>query len=279
MFYLADSWADMVRQRRGLLGGLVAGLVTNVENMCLRHSDAVVSVTGRLGLAARDTGSRRVVVAENGTDVEIFTPEGPVWASPWDEEVPYFLYAGNYGVVHGASVFAEAAEQLWQQGHVFGLVFMGYGSEHDTLEGVQKRWPGLCALLEPVPPETAASAFRGAKGGLCSVRTMQVTLDARPAKALASLAAGCPLVYAGSGEFADEVRAEQLGLTAPWDPAAVVQLLRAALTQDRSADRSMVLAQYAKSHFDRRQAAAQVVDLFEQFETPKDIQSRGRGQA
>lgn len=275
VFYLADSWADMVRQRRGLVGGRLATAVTAAENICLRRSDAVVAVTGRLGAAARDAGSRRVVVVENGTDVETFSPDGPKWESPWGDTIPYFLYAGNYGVVHGASVFAKAAEELWKRGFVFGLVFMGYGAERDALENVRARWPATLLLYAPVPPETAAAAFRGARGGLCSVSALQVTLDSRPAKALASLAAGCPLVFAGSGEFADEVRAEGLGLVAPWEPAAVAHLLEAALDQDRSMERSRVLSQYAKDHFDRRGSAGRVVDLLEQMSAPDSRTSRG----
>lgn len=265
VFYLADSWAEMVRERPGLVGGWAATLVTAAENICLRRSDAVVAVTDRLGAMALEAGGRRVVVVQNGTDVATFTPYGPKWDCPWDHTVPYFLYAGNYGVVHGASVFAEAAEQLWEHGYVFGLVFMGYGAERAALEDIRARWPTLLRLVAPVPPGTAAAAFRGAQGGLCSVRALPVTLDSRPAKALASLAAGCPLVFAGASEFADEVRSKGLGLVAPREPAAVAELLLAALNQDRSTDRSGVLAQYAKDHFDRRRAAARVLDLLEQI--------------
>jgi glycosyltransferase involved in cell wall biosynthesis len=275
VYYLADSWGDMVSQHRSGMGGMLARAVVAAENLCIRRSTAVVAVTNRLGAAARQAGGRAVVLAENGTDVETFSPVGDAWTDPWAGTMPYFLYAGNYGVVHGAPVFAIAAENLWQQGHVFGLVFMGYGSDGAALADVRDRWPELLHLVEPASPETAAAAFRGARGGLCSVSTLQVTQDARPAKALASLAAGCPLVFAGAGDFADEVRANNLGLVAPWDPDAVADLLVAALDQDRSMTRSRSLADYARVHFDRRSAGTRVVDLLEKLRESGDRRDSG----
>ncbi|MGS0683830.1 glycosyltransferase [Nakamurella sp. GG22] len=272
VYYLADSWADMVHQKSGRRSGAVSALVRSAENACLRQSDGVMAVTARLASAALSKGARQVAMVENGTDVETFSPEGGAWDSPWPEGKRYFLYAGNFGEVHGASVFVHAADLLWKRGLDFGVVFMGYGSERDALESVRQRWPNELKFVAPAPPHVAAAAFRGAVGGLCSIRPMQVTVDARPAKALASLAAGCPLIFSGIGTFADEVLKQNLGWVAEWSPAAVAEILAEALLQcDRSKKRATELAEYARQHFDRRNSAKLAVDFLEHLVAPPTL--------
>ena len=263
VYYYADSWADMVGQSTGTLARAVSPAVRAAESRALRRADVVVAVTERLqtqASAARG-GADDVLLVPNGADLSDFSADGEQWADPWGGSLPYVVYAGNMGVVHGAPVFLDAAERLWTEGAEFGVAFLGYGVDRAAIQARAAGSDGRCVVIDGQPPAVAASAFRGAVAGLASVRPIAVTLDSRPAKAVASIACGCPVLYAGSGVFADTVQRERLGLAVPHDADATTVALRTMLTAAPGTwDRSAIAA-YARTHFDHGRAMDGLLDL------------------
>lgn len=260
-YYLADSWADMVDQSTGALAELAAPLVRAAETRALNRADVVIAVTERLRakVAASRGSAADVLLVPNGADLTDFRPDGPLWSDPWGGALPYVVYAGNMGVVHGAPVFLDAAEALWAGGLDFGVVFLGYGVDRAAIEARAARAGGRCVVLDPQPPQVAASAFRGAVAGLASVRPLGVTADSRPAKAVASIACGCPVLYVGSGEFADTVGSAGLGLAVAYDVASATAALASMLNGEQGWDRAAI-ADYARSAFDHAQSMDSLLD-------------------
>jgi glycosyltransferase involved in cell wall biosynthesis len=265
VYYIADSWSDMLREGGGRLARVLSSFVRPVEWRALRRSDIVIAVRDNLADLARRAGARQVIIAPYGTDLSAFRSTGPTWSDPWGGDVPYFLYAGNFGVVHGATIFLEAAERLWRNGLHFGVVFMGYGSDLEAIAAFRDRQPHFFHLLPMQEPEVAASAFRGAVAALASTRPLNVTSQTRPAKALAALACGCPVVFAGEGAFAAEIAAFELGLSTPWNSGAVATAMESLLTQHNNhpaeyATLRHSASAYAVTNFDISRSAADLVD-------------------
>jgi len=264
-YYIADSWTEMLRGGDGKLTRFVARAVEPLERYVLRRAHLVIAVRENLAELARDSGSQNVLVVQYGTDLKAFNDQGPLWDDPWEGSKPYFVYAGNFGHMHGATIFFDAVEQLWKSGVHIGMVFIGYGSDQQRVDEFAKKNLTDFVSLPPSPPEVVAAINRGAMGALASLRPAEVSSQTRPAKALAALACGCPIVFAGKGAFASEVETQHLGVVPHWDAVAIseamLSLLREFETDPGEYKRwRKQLVQYANTNFDMGQASKVLAD-------------------
>lgn len=227
-YYFADTWGGVTGDSRNPVARLAHPAVTRLEHSLLRSADLVIAVTEQLRDVAVTAGARNVELVLNGVSVEQHSPLGSKWF-PTNASDPFLLYAGNAGVVHGATVFAEAAERLWSQGYNFSVVYMGHGSDSSAIETIAKRWPNRLITLSNQPSSTVAAAFRGAVGALSSLRPIASYEGARPIKTMTGLACGCPAIYVGSGQFADEIREQNLGFVRDWSVDGAEQAMKDAL--------------------------------------------------
>ncbi|WP_268892567.1 glycosyltransferase [Nocardioides sp. AX2bis] len=261
VYYIADSWAEMLGEGGGSISRLLGRAVAHLENSVLRHAATVIAVRENLAVIARHAGSTDTVVAPYGTDLETFRHDGEIWDDPWGGHLPYFLYAGNYGVIQGGHVFLDAARELWREGESFGLVFMGYGSDESRVQKLAIEMPDVFVSLPLVPASITAAAYRGALAGLASMRPVDVASETRPAKALASIASGCPIIFAGTGTFATEVSENRLGRAAEWNPDAVADVMRELLATAASMDGDSMsawrrdIADFGRQHLDMQPVA------------------------
>lgn len=262
VYYMADSWVGVSSEKGGLAGAL-RGVIRLFEGTVIRGADAVVAATRGMGRIADSLGGKRTTVVENGADLSVYSPEGETWTPGTGR--PFFLYAGNAGAVHGAGVFTEAANVLWREGLEFDVVFMGYGADFESQLEVASH-PERVHLVGPQPASTVAAAYRGAVGALSSLRPNPKYADARPIKTLTGLSAGCPAVYAGEGDFADVLKAAELGWVTAWDVSEVTGSMREALRVSEAGSASALRARcaaYAAEHFDDRASAGRVGDVIE----------------
>ena len=253
IYYLSDSWRDLVAISGSGKARHLAFLVGIIENFVVRRVDIVIAATTHLAQYARRLNSN-VVCLRNGVDGIIFTADGPSSSELAPKgDLPYFLYAGNYGEAHGASVFALAAERLWRNGEVgFGLVYVGYGSDAPDIHKVAQAWPGQLRIIDPVQPPVVAAAFRGALAGLASVKDVREMHGATPVKALASIMSGCPLIYAGGGSFRSEVVDRGWGAACDTDVEQVAQSMLSFLRSPWTAAQRARLGAEAQDHYDNR---------------------------
>jgi hypothetical protein len=160
VYYVADLWSEMLRVGDGSVARVLARVVAPLERWVLRRARRVIVVRRNLGEYAAAAGAKDLVVAPYGTDVSAFSPVGETWPDPWAGELPYFLYAGNYGVVQGGTVFLDAARELWSRGIRFGLVYMGYGADAEAVAACAREFPDRMVTLPLQPAELAAAAYR-----------------------------------------------------------------------------------------------------------------------
>lgn len=262
VYYLSDSWGAVTADSTDLLSRLAKRPIKLLEDGLLQRSGLAVAVTEKMRSIARSAKASNVILVQNGVDTGLFTPEGDAWHPTPARGRPFFLYAGNAGVVHGAQVFAAGAELLWNDGHEFDLVFMGYGVG-TSIDEYRSRWPDRVHILPRQNPQVVASAYRGALGALSSLRPLPSYRDARPIKSLAGLACGCPAVYSGDGTFADLLSANRLGYVNVWSSEGARNSLKAALDQSRLDPPAAIelrshVRQFAETHFDERFGAQEV---------------------
>lgn len=262
VFYLCDSWA-LASDSGGRALRMLRHVFGWMERFAFRRASLTIAVTDGLSQYAESSGASPVIKVQNGADlstfhadVEPFLPEGV------DADLPLLTYAGTAGVVHGAVIFVDAAEVLWAEGLRFQILFIGTGTDMARLAGrAESSDHSGMVVRDAVPPETVARILRASTASLVSLAPGQGYADARPTKALASLAVGTPVVYAGSGAFRDELEAAQVGHFADWDVDTVASAMRDALAAaPLHHDARREIAEYAREQFDSRSRLDDLVD-------------------
>lgn len=253
VYFLADRWGELLAGSQNKLLRQLSPIVERLEKTVVRKSDITIAVTAALETwATRIAPRTEVLLAANGVSKQVFRTGLVAANPPFPNGVPYFLYAGNFGEAHGAAIFAEAAELLLEKGYKFGVAFYGYGSDLAKIQSVSDRWPDNVLIKKPVQPDEIAALHNGSLAGLASVRTDSTTCHFVPVKALASIACGAPLVYAGGGNFADEVREHNYGTQCSRDRASVAAgMLTMLETPWPLADRSK-LSSHAHELYDQK---------------------------
>lgn len=264
IYYLSDSWGAIAAESTSFLARLGSRLIVALENTALRSADLVIAVTGFMKSIAESAEADEIMLAENGIDTQVFVDIGAKWEGPTRHSRPYFLYAGNAGLVHGAEVFVDGAAELWKAGYDFDLVYMGYGAESAIGSKRLAQWADQVHVIDRQPPEVVAEAYRGAAGALSSIRPIATYADARPIKSLTGLACGCPVVFAGEGKFADHVKANDLGFVGTWSVSGARDAIREALDElaeapDAHVRRRVQARAFAVQNYDERVAADLVV--------------------
>lgn len=264
VYYLADRWQDLMAISNSRVARLFAAIVAVLENWVIGHSDHVLAVTEESAdYAATLNGC--VTTLTNGVDGSAFRPDGELQSKiAFDNDLNYFLYAGNYGEAHGATIFAEAAHLLWKSGaQKFGVIYVGYGSDDEQIREIAWTWPDQFRLLDPVQPDIVAAAYRGAIAGLASVKSDNKMHGVVSVKALASIVSGCPILYVGSGRFRDEVISNDYGFACDREPEAVAKAMIRFLEDPWDQKQRCDLAERARSKYDVRRHHPTYRKLFE----------------
>ena len=265
----ADLWSDaaqMVTSSR-----LVIGLLRRVELFALRgaaHAFAISNgLVGRLG----ELGVRTpTTVIGFGVDTEAFNyrPTGEIPPSDVSVDVPadpYLIYPGSYSEWHGAGIFVEAFARLRAEQPDLRLLFVGNGADRPALER-------RCAELEldgvefrdPIEAPRLNTLLTNAVLSLASLKPGQGYDYAFTTKIYSSLAAGCPVVFTGTGPttaFIDETSREHpVGSAVDYHLDAVVEALRTAIANPLDAQNRRSLSEWAHAQFSIERAADIVVE-------------------
>ena len=105
---------------------------------------------------------------------------------------------------------------------------VGDGSEKARLiELARARGLDNVRFADPIPAAAVLPLYRRAFVGLSTLRDLPIAAAVRPVRAVNAMAAGVPLVYAGSGEGANLVRGAGAGIVTPaGDGQAVAAAIR-----------------------------------------------------
>lgn len=223
---ISDLWPDSVRDVDLMSRGPWLRLAEGLERWLYRRADAVTAVTNGIRdrlIATKGVPRQRVLFLPNGVDTNVFRPVEPEIRRRGGR--PMFLYAGTHGLAHGLDVVLEAAMLAPE----FDFVLIGGGTDKQRLREKAVRLGATNVVFRPpVSPTEIAALYGEAAAGISSLRQTDLMEGARPAKALAIMACGRPVLYSGSGEGADLVRIAGSGIVVPpGNPAALAEAARA----------------------------------------------------
>lgn len=166
VYYAADVWSDAVAGMDA--PRVVEKMLRSVESWTLRGAALVVAVSDGVAERVRELGARRVLVAPNGIDTDVFTPSVPPLSGSERERYgiagPYFLYAGTASEWQGPGVFIEALAEVRGTHPDVQLLFVGQGSEWEALKAQAARLFGRQDRLRPgAPAQPGSPASSGAE--------------------------------------------------------------------------------------------------------------------
>jgi glycosyltransferase involved in cell wall biosynthesis len=196
-----------------------------------------------------------------GADTDVFRYSGEIPPDP-----PVFVYAGTHSEWHGAGVFVEAFAQFLPHHPGSRLRFIGNGQEREVLRAraVELGISDAVSFEAPIPPTQLAPILAGATGSLASLKPGQGYDYAFTTKAYSSLAAGCPVLFAGIGptvHFLREAADPDAGVAVAYSPDEVAtQLERMAAHPLDSASRARLSA-WTHATYSLDVVAQRVVDV------------------
>ena len=227
---VSDLWPDSVVDLGVLREGPALRAAEGLERWLYARATAVTAVTE--GIRAMLVGrkgvpDRKVLFLPNGVDTDVFRPLEPdpaLRARHGLPDGPLVLYTGNHGLAQSLDTVVAAAELVPD----VTVALVGAGSDKARIQALaESRGATNVRFLLPVAQDQVAPLYALATAGLATLRRSALMAGARPAKALAVMGCGKPVIYAGAGEGAELVRAADAGLTVPpEDPGALAAAIR-----------------------------------------------------
>jgi glycosyltransferase involved in cell wall biosynthesis len=255
----ADYWseaAEMVTSSR-----LILGTLRRVEAWGLRGAKKLFAAHDPLIARFRSLGITTPAVPIGfGADTKHFHYEGQTPPEP-----PVFVYAGTYSEWHAAGIFVEAMHQVIQRFPDARLEYYGNGEERAPMQA-RARELGIEKSVEfyaPIPPAALAAILAGATVSVASLAPVPANEYALATKVYSSLAAGCPVIFAGIGptiEFLNEADHPQAGIAMGYDVDAAAAAMIAAAADPLPVPARAELASWSASRYSLNAIAKQVVD-------------------
>ena len=245
VFNIADQWIEVMRDfgvitNRRLLAGL-----TSYACFCYTRADLLTAATSGLVddlVLQHGVPAAKVLLLPNGADADAVADDATAerLLAAYDLQGRQLAVCiGTHGYIHGMETLLDAAGCLTDLRDLVVLL-VGDGSEKARLiELARARGLDNVRFADPIPAAAVLPLYRRAFVGLSTLRDLPIAAAVRPVRAVNAMAAGVPLVYAGSGEGANLVRGAGAGIVTPaGDGQAVAAAIRELLA-DPGRARSM----------------------------------------
>ncbi|MHA6693995.1 glycosyltransferase [Homoserinimonas sp. A520] len=255
----ADYWseaAELVTSSR-----LILGMLRRVEAWGLRGAKMLFSAHQPLTDRFRTAGIMTPAVPIGfGADTKDFRYDGQKPPDP-----PVFVYAGTHSEWHGAGIFVEAMPQVLQQHPGARLVYYGNGEDRDGMQ-TRAQHLGIVNSVQfngPIPPAALSAILAAATATVASLAPVAANEYALATKAYSSLAAGCPVIFAGPGptvEFLRDAGHPLAGVAVDYDIDAAAKAMNTAAAAPLQQAARAELSQWSAGQFSLDAIAKRVVD-------------------
>lgn len=272
VYDVEDIWPESAVISGLLREGMLLRIMVRLEKFVYRRADRIIVVTPRAkaNLVRKGVDPEKVAVMPKWVDDSLFSDVSPEIRNEirsrhgWEGEF-VVMFAGNLGYVQRLDTVIEAVRELPASSKV-RVVFVGDGSDRPNLEesaraaGVVQR----VGFLGRQPQEAMGPLMAAADALLVHLKESELSEYVIPAKTLAYLAAGKPVLMAMSGAPAELVESARAGIVVPSeDPEAMARAMRTFETSDPGELHDMGARgrEHLKEHF----AKVRVIDGYEQM--------------
>lgn len=249
---ISDLWPDSIFALGAMSKESLAGKsMIKLEHFLYRKAFGITAVTeGMISdlLQKKHIPQNKLYYLPNGANVETFRPVQNLA----ERKQKNFIYAGRIGSAHGVEVIAKAADLTKHRKDICYQI-VGDGPE---LENLKKLSSNLkitnLEFINPVPLTEMPHKLNKAYAAFVTLRDLPLFKGTRPAKMMAPLAAGLPIIYSGAGEGAEMVKETGAGIvTPPEDEKALAEavLWLADHPQD-AAEMGIKGRKFAEGHLD-----------------------------
>ncbi|GAA2929395.1 glycosyltransferase family 4 protein [Microbacterium luteolum] len=262
----ADIWSDAAHQATG--SSLVIRVLRGMERFGMNGARRLVTISQGVVDRVQALGVRRpIVVTGFGADTSAFASDA---AAPVER---LFVYAGSYSPWHGAEALADAFAIFSREHPGYILRFIGNGSERDLIAArADELGIGRSVeFVDAVPAEELAPHLHAAVASLATLRPGTSYEYAFTTKAYSSLAAGCPVIFAGPGptaQFISEAnRAVRAGVACAHDAGQIAAAMTLMATDPLSTEERSALARWTAEEHSLAAVARRVVVQIESAAT------------
>lgn len=255
----ADLWSDAAAM--ATRSKLVLSLLRRVEVWGMRGAAYLFAAHAPLVARFREVGIDTPALAIGfGADTGAFRFEPQPKPA-----APVFVYAGTHSEWHGAGIFIEAFAGLLPRHPGARLRFIGNGQERAVLRARTQEL-GLGESVEfspPIPPAVLSPILSGATASLASLKPGQGYDYAFTTKVYSSIAAGCPVIFAGvgpTGPFLREAGNPDAGVAVDFDVTQVREAMEHAIAAPLPDPARARLSEWASSTYSLDAIAQTVVE-------------------
>lgn len=239
----ADIWSDAASMATG--SSIVVRALRTVERFALRGARAIVTISQQV---ADRIGALGVTVPSTVTG---FGADTSAFAYRAAAVLPEFVYAGSYSTWHGAEIAVEAFAKVSARYPDYRLRVIGNG-ERNLLESEARRLgvADRVTFEDQIPAAALSDVLSQATASIATLRPGTGYEYAFTSKAYSSLAAGCPVLFAGPGPTGSFIAAaadhQPLGTSVSYDADALAAAMAAAAANPLQPDGRAELATWAR---------------------------------
>lgn len=253
----ADIWSDAANMATS--SRTVTSVLRRMERFAMAGADRIVTISHGVVERVRALGvTRPIAVTGFGADTSSFT-HLPV------AREDLIVYAGSYSTWHGAEIIIDALALLRAEGRGVRLLVIGNGEQAELARTADARGvEDSVAFAAPVAPVELSKILGGAIASVATLRPGTGYDYAFTSKVYSSLAAGCPVVFAGpgpTGPFLDSANRDvRAGSAVAYDAADVAEAVRELLDDPLSDEDRAALAEWTAREHSMSAVAVRVAD-------------------
>jgi len=219
IYNVPDLQVDVAEQLGFMRNRLVLRLALTLENLFLRQSWKVATVTDRFIEHFRRRGIKdaQITFLPNGADTTFLRPLQPCAAliDRWQlHGKKVFLYVGTHAYYHGLDVLIDAAAKL-RDCHDIVFLLIGDGPERQRLKEVVQDRALTNVVFGESGYEEMDRLYSIAYASIATLRDMEVARAMRLSKIFPALSCAVPVIYSGHGEAAEILVRKNCGIAVP----------------------------------------------------------------
>jgi colanic acid biosynthesis glycosyl transferase WcaI len=228
IYNVPDLQVDVARELGFMRNARMLSIMTRVENLFLRQSWKVSTVTERFieHFESRGVTRSQISFLPNGADTDFLRPLPPDEAllERWNlDGMKTFVYIGTHAYYHGLETVIEAAALLRHREDI-AFLLIGDGPEREPMKELARQRQLNDIVFGSSSYDEMARCYSIAYASIAVLKDIEVARKMRPSKVFSALSCAVPVVFSGAGETTEllgielgspcrlRIRAASLGL-------------------------------------------------------------------